>query len=217
MGHGLPFGLGRTVADRHRADKGRLAAFGSGTDRAWVAGHHWPPIGLPSEPDREPGQERPFRPAIVCARAAVIRGPGARSGMDCQDEASKRANARHRATSAVRVEFIDPLAALIPSRAVIQLNAAGRPHGTTRSSRLYPAGTYRRNRKPSPSSASRCRGSRLRWPGCAGDAPLPVPAVIVSPPNPARYPPKWRFAPRISPRRSPSARTVSLQSPVLRC
>ena len=56
---------------------------------------------------------------------------------------------------------------------------AGRPPGTTRPSRPYPTGTPWPNRNPSTSSTSRCSGSRLPSPGRAGDAPLPVPAVIV--------------------------------------
>ena len=78
-----------------------------------------------------------------------------------------------------------------------------RPCGTTHPSRPYPTGTPWPNRNPSTSSTSGCSGSHLPSPGRAGDVPLPVPVVIVLPPNPARHPPERRFAPR----RTPPART----------
>jgi hypothetical protein len=67
------------------------------------------------------------------------------------------------------------------------------------------------NDNPSRPSTNRSSGSRLPSPGRAGDAPLPVPLVIVPPASrtkprgkPARHPPKSGLLP---PRRTPSART----------
>ena len=61
-----------------------------------------------------------------------------------------------------------------------------------------PTGTPWASRNPSTSPTRRCSGCRLPSHGHAGDAPLPVPAVIVPPARsakPAQRPPKRRFAP----------------------
>lgn len=132
-------------------------------------------------------------------RPRTDAGPGNKNGGNPTDSGHCAHCRRHHQSRSSSVDSHPP--------------SADRRPRTIRRSISHRTGTPSPNRNPSTSSTSRCSGSRLPSPGLAGDAPLPVPVVIVSPASRARSSPKRRFAPRLS----PSDRTAPLQRTFLRC
>ena len=97
-----------------------------------------------------------------------------------QDEPGRKGRRRAEGERATGTCRFASLARRLSDR---RLHHRDRPLGTNRAARPYRTGRPRRNRHPTMSSTSRCNGSLLPSPGRAGYAPLPLPAVIVPPPN----------------------------------